>query len=79
MLEFTWHPGRGADWSQTVVVTFAATHEGTRVDFTHSGWEALGERALESRQDYDSGWDMVFVQRYGTRCAAETALDQARR
>jgi len=78
VLEFTWHPGREPDSAQTVEVTFTATDEGTRVDLTHSGWESLGERALETRQNYDSGWDMVFVQRYGARCAAETAVDQAK-
>ena len=77
-LEFTWHPGREPDSAQTVEVTFTATGEGTRVDLTHSGWELLGERALETRQTYDSGWEVVFVERYGARCAAERALGQAK-
>ena len=76
VLEFTWHPGREPDSGQTVEVTFTTTDEGTRIDLTHSGWESLGERAMETRQNYDGGWDIVFVHHYGVRCAAETALDQ---
>ena len=69
-LEFTWHPGREPDSAQTVEVTFTATGEGNRVELTHSGWASLGERTLETRQNYDSGWELVFVDRYEVRCAA---------
>ena len=76
-LAFTWHPGREPDTAQTVDVSFTPTDQGTRVDLTHSGWERLGERARPSRQNYDSGWDLVFVERYGGRCAVEIAVGES--
>ncbi len=43
-----------------VEVCFSAVDDGTRVDLEHRGWERWGERALEGRADYDSGWDVVL-------------------
>ena len=51
----TWHPGHGEDQKTTVRVTFAPDGEGTRVELTHSGWEALDDGASR-RTGYDSGW-----------------------
>lgn len=59
-LLFTWHPGRDADSSQQVEVTFTGSGGGTEVVLLHTGWEALGERALETRNGYDSGWEGVL-------------------
>ena len=70
-LEFTWQLNRKPEQAQNIEVTFAATEAGTRVELTHSGWEKLGEEAMEVRAGYDSGWEVVFVQRYGGRCAQD--------
>ncbi len=71
LLAFTWHPGREPDSAQTVEVTFTRIDEGTRVELSHSGWERLGARALETRDSYDSGWKFVLVERYGACCEQE--------
>jgi uncharacterized protein YndB with AHSA1/START domain len=43
-----------------VRVTFTAEGDGTRVELTHSGWEAYGAAAQESFNDYNGGWDAVL-------------------
>ena len=53
-------------------MTFVATEAGTRVELTHSGWEKLGPEAAKVRAGYDSGWELVFVESYGGRCAQDT-------
>ncbi len=73
-LAFTWHPGREPDSAQTVEVTFTSIDEGTRVELTHSGWEKLGARALETRDSYDSGWEFVLGERYVACCEQEVTL-----
>jgi len=62
---FTWHPGRGAEAAQEITVTFAREGSGTLVTLIHSGWEVLGDRAAEVRANYETGWDMVFGERFG--------------
>ncbi len=64
-LSFTWHPGRAPGSAQEVSVRFLATEGGTRVELEHQGWAALGEKAAETRHGYDTGWDDVFVARFG--------------
>jgi uncharacterized protein YndB with AHSA1/START domain len=65
-LVFTWHPGRGPDTAQQVEVRFTGeAGNKTRVDLVHSGWETLGKRAKAVRDEYVTGWDKVFVERYG--------------
>lgn len=61
---FSWHPGREPDTAQTVEVTFAAAGDGTLVELVHTGWEKLGEEALEMRERYDGGWTFV-LDRFG--------------
>ena len=67
-LVFTWHPGREASLAQEVEVGFAAVDGGTRVTLEHRGWEVLGPAAEETRGGYVTGWDEVFVRRFGDRC-----------
>ena len=57
---FTWHPGRPANTAQQITVTFAGTDQGTRVNLTHSGWEALIEGEEQTRDTYMKGWDHVL-------------------
>ena len=57
---FTWHPGRESDTAQEVDIRFSPEGEGTRVALTHRGWELLGPDAAKTRDEYDSGWDLVL-------------------
>lgn len=57
----TWYPGRDPEGGQEVDVRFTTVEEGTRVDLVHRGWETLGERAQEVRDNYDGGWDPVLA------------------
>ncbi len=64
-LRISWHPGRDCSRTQAheatdVEVTFAPEGDGTRVDLIHRGWERLGERALEARENYNEGWNPVL-------------------
>jgi uncharacterized protein YndB with AHSA1/START domain len=59
-LAFTWHPGRAESTAQEVEVQFTPVDGGTRVELVHRGWEKLGERAEEARNEYDSGWEFVL-------------------
>lgn len=70
-LAFTWHVGRSPESAQTVEVTFAAAGDaGTRVTLVHRGWERLGDDARARRDEYDRGWEEVFVRRYAAFGAA---------
>jgi uncharacterized protein YndB with AHSA1/START domain len=62
-LVLSWHPGTEPAKATRVEVSFLADGEGTRVELTHTGWEALGERAEAARQSYDTGWVLV-LERY---------------
>jgi uncharacterized protein YndB with AHSA1/START domain len=62
-LVLTWHPGREASTAQQLEVSFSADGPGTRVDLVHRGWEHLGDLALGTRQNYESGWNEV-LERY---------------
>ena len=64
-LSCTWHPGRGADTAQEVEVRFEPSGSGTRVELVHTGWDRLGDRAAAVFGNYDGGWDLVFVERFG--------------
>jgi uncharacterized protein YndB with AHSA1/START domain len=64
-LAISWFAGKTADVAQLLELRFSAEGDGTRVELTHSGWEALGEAAQSTRDSYDKGWVMVFEQCYG--------------
>jgi uncharacterized protein YndB with AHSA1/START domain len=77
-VSFTWHPGRPTATAQHVDVTFTADRGGTRVLLTHTGWETLGEAAADTRSRYDSGWELVLVEKfveYAVRQAPSAGLD----
>jgi uncharacterized protein YndB with AHSA1/START domain len=59
-LVLSWHPGTDPATATRVEVSFLPDGEGTRVELTHTGWEALGERAEAARQSYDNGWQLVL-------------------
>lgn len=73
-LAFTWHPGRDVSTAQRVEVRLEAAEGGTRLRLVHSGWEALGEDALETRAGYDTGWDPVLARLGGSFAAAGEAV-----
>jgi uncharacterized protein YndB with AHSA1/START domain len=61
-LAYTWHPGyEEGDPVTEVEIRFTAVGEATRVDVEHRGWEALGERAEETRAGYAEGWPLVLA------------------
>ena len=59
-LAFTWHPGRAASTGTRVEVRFVPDGTGTRVQLTHSGWEALGTLATTARRGYPIGWAFIL-------------------
>lgn len=61
-LRFSWHVGRSEDTAQVIDVQFApAGADATTVTLTHAGWERLGDKAAESRENYDRGWVGVLA------------------
>jgi uncharacterized protein YndB with AHSA1/START domain len=56
----TWHPGNAAHEAQRVEVRFFPVAGGTRLELTHAGWEALGDRATDYRSNYEGGWEGVL-------------------
>jgi len=59
-VSFTWHPGRTPDTEQEITVTFRESSGSTLVELVHTGWEALGEKAVKTRNGYVTGWDFVL-------------------
>jgi len=55
-----WSPGSDPQKATHLEVRFAAEGDGTRVDLVHTGWEILAERAEESRNGYNGGWETVL-------------------
>ncbi len=45
-------------------VAFSAAPGGTNVVLTHRGWEKLGAIARQTRDNYNQGWEGVFVTKY---------------
>jgi uncharacterized protein YndB with AHSA1/START domain len=58
---FSWHPGRAAETSQEVDVSFTPVEEGTRVELEHRGWERLVGPGGEIPDHFDSGWDEALA------------------
>ena len=62
LVSFTWHVGRSQDTAQLIEVRFDPAEDGTtRVTLTHSGWDRLGNSALEAQRSYTTGWDPVLA------------------
>jgi uncharacterized protein YndB with AHSA1/START domain len=73
-LVFSWHPGRDESTAQTVEILFVPDGSGTRVQLTHSGWERLSNQPAAVREEYDSGWNLVFVDRYAGHARSQHVL-----
>lgn len=67
LIAFTWQLER-PDWKAgEVEVSFRKTGEGrTLVRLIHSGWEKLGEEAQSTRNNYENGWENIFVTRFAS-------------
>ena len=59
-LTFSWSPNLDKDGDTEVEVRFTPNGAGTRVELEHRAWEALGERAARTRENYESGWVPVL-------------------
>jgi hypothetical protein len=68
-MEFTWQLRRPEAEATRVRITFAPSEAGTRVTLVHSGWEAQGAAAAENRENYDRGWEAVFMTAYAQATA----------
>lgn len=75
---FTWHPGRGEDTAQEVEVRFTAAGDGARVDLEHRGWDVLGDDGKRTRDEYEQGWEPVFVQGFGMTASGAPRLSVLR-
>lgn len=71
----SWHVGRPEELATHVRVTFEAVADGTRVVLVHDGWAALGEGAPQVHAMYVTGWDFVFVERFGGAGALPLAAE----
>jgi uncharacterized protein YciI len=58
-VSFSWHPGRSAERTSHVEVTFTAVADQTRVTLVHQGWDAYDDPAA-ARAEYDQGWPTVL-------------------
>jgi uncharacterized protein YndB with AHSA1/START domain len=56
----SWYPSRGEDTAQEVEITFERAGSGTRLELVHTGWETLGDQAVEVYGNYETGWDYVL-------------------
>ncbi|MFK7791655.1 MAG: SRPBCC domain-containing protein, partial [Devosiaceae bacterium] len=72
-LRLAWHINAPESDATTVDVRFTPTPTGTQVELTHTGWEALGERAQDMRKGYDGGWVGVFEEAYAKAAQAQAA------
>ncbi len=62
----TWHVGQPEETASHVSVSFDVVADGTKVTLVHDNWEALADTAAARHAGYETGWNMVFVTRYGT-------------
>lgn len=62
----SWKPNDEDRPPTEIEVVFTLQDDGaTRVDLEHRKWELLGDLAAEARDGYESGWPMVFDERFG--------------
>ncbi len=56
-LAFTWRVGKPVEQSTFVEIRFDSLKSGrTRVELTHTGWDAIADDPQAARDDYDGGW-----------------------
>jgi hypothetical protein len=67
-LSVSWYVGRPETEATEVVVLFEAAEGGTRLELTHSGFEALGKDAQSTRDGYNQGWVGVLTANFAVHC-----------
>ncbi len=68
-ISMDFHMGLPPENASLVEVRFTALeNERTRVELTHSNWEAFGEMAEMMRGGYGSGWVIIFEEAYKSAC-----------
>ena len=67
-IDINWYVGRDADAATQVTVMFTPIDTGTRVDLTHTGFDAHGVTAMASHDGYNTGWDHVLGQCFLAKC-----------
>ena len=63
----TWHVATDPDHSSEIELRFVAIGANrTRVTLEHRHWERMsGERAQAIRENYNNGWEGVFIDKFG--------------
>ncbi len=68
-ISMDFHMGMPADKASLVEVRFTAlADDRTRVELTHSNFEAFGDMAEMNYAGYGSGWVIIFEQAYKSAC-----------
>ena len=71
-ISMDFHMGLPPENASLVEVRFTALgNERTRVELTHSNWEAFGDMAEMMRGGYGSGWVIIFEQAYKSACVGK--------
>jgi hypothetical protein len=66
---YLWHLRQDRADATEVDITFAADqHDGTEVSIEHRGWERLGARGPERRQQNEHGWDSLLPHFQAAAC-----------
>lgn len=60
-VQFSWHPGREPETAQHITLRFVGTAGGTQVKLEQTGWDVLEDRAVDTRREYDFGWDFTLA------------------
>ena len=66
-----WHVGRPEDQATHVRVTFDVVADGTKITLIHDNWQVLGNEATAMRENYQNGWDFVFMTCFGQLATAQ--------
>lgn len=69
-LVLAWHVMAPDSHATEVDVKFTKQGSETRVDLVHTGWEIMGDDAIERRDSYANGWIRVFETCYANACGA---------
>ena len=69
LIELNWHIGMPAENASLVQIRFESLESNrTRVELTHTGWEAFGDKAEDMRNGYNDGWVGVFETAFKAAC-----------
>lgn len=64
-IELAWYVGATAETATQIAIDFEAIDDTqTMVTLAHAGWEALGDKAADTRSQYDSGWRSILLNTY---------------